>query len=493
MSRLKELLSDTAVYGLSSVVARFLGYLLVPLYTSYFNPAEYGVIGLIFAGFVFLNVLFTFGMESAYIRYATERKGSRDVFRTLQTALVVVGTLLALLMLAGASWIQPLMSLQYHDADTLYYLLIGILWFDALSVVPYAELRLVRKSYTYATNKIINVSVNLGLNLWLVAGLGWGIEAVLWSNLAASVITALTLWVITRTQFRGRFDTGVLRTALLFGLPYVPNGLGFAINEVVDRFYLNSMSADAISRIYQVDYTPEDITGIYNACYKLAVFMLLTVQMFRMAWQPFFMKYAKDTDTRVLFGQVFDWFNILAAVIFLSVGLFVTEIAALSIPFTERATLIDSRYWAGLHVVPWIMMAYWFQGWFVNFSSGIFIKDQTSKLPAITLIGAVITIAGNAVMVGYLGMMGSALAKVLTYATMSLLLLHFARKAMDVNYRVSRAILMMTVTGVLVWLGTQSGVELIDSTAGRIFLLICGLVFVLFTGKPQRSETTGSN
>jgi O-antigen/teichoic acid export membrane protein len=487
LSRLKELLSDTAIYGLSSVVARFLGYLLVPLYTSYFNPAEYGVVGLIFAGFVFLNVLFTFGMESAYIRFATEREGSRNVFRTLQTVLFLAGTALALLMLAGASWIQPLMSLQHHDADTLYFLLIGILWFDALSVVPYAELRLVRKSYTYAANKIINVSVNLTLNLWLVAGLGWGIEAVLWSNLAASVITALTLWIITRTQFRGRFDTGILRTALLFGLPYVPNGLGFAVNEVIDRFYLNSMSADAISRIYQVDYTPEDITGIYNACYKLAVFMLLTVQMFRMAWQPFFMKYAKDTDTRVLFGQVFDWFNLLAAVIFLSVGLFVTEIAGLSIPFTERATLIDSRYWAGLQVVPWIMMAYWFQGWFVNFSSGIFIKDQTSKLPAITLVGAAISIAGNAVLVGYLGMMGSAVAKVLTYSVMSLILLHYARKAMDVNYRVFRAMLMMAGTGLLVWLGTQSGIEIAGSVPVRFLLLICGLVFVLFAGRPQRS------
>lgn len=488
MSRLKELLSDTAVYGLSSVVARFLGYLLVPFYTAYFDPAAYGVVGLIFAGIVFLNVIFTFGMESSYIRFATERDGSKNVFRTLQTALLSVGTVLAMLMLMGSSWIQPLMSLHQHDADTLYLLLIGILWFDTLSIIPYAELRLVRKSFTYAGFRIANVIINLVLNIWLVAGLGWGIEAVLWGNLVASGLTAAGLWFFTRSQLKGRFDTGILKKAMLFGLPYVPNGLGFAINEVIDRFYLNNMSSDAINRIYDIDYTPEDITGFYNACYKLAVFMLLGVQMFRMAWQPFFMKYAAEKDTKVLFGQVFDWFNLVAAGIFLTVGLFVVEIAGLRIPFTESATLIDSRYWAGLSIVPLLLLAYWFQGWFVNFSAGIFIKDQTSKLPAITLVGAAITIGGNWILVEQIGMMGSATAKVLSYGVMSLILLHYARKAMAVNYRVVRALFIMVVASILVWLGTESGFHFVESISGRLTLLVCGLVFVLFIGKPKHID-----
>ena len=164
------------------MVARFLGYLLVPFYTSYFLPGEYGIIGLIYSGIGFLNVLFTFGMESSYIRYATERKGSEDVFRTLQSAILLVGTLLAVLMMLGSEALQPLMSLTRPDADTLYLLLIGILWFDALSVVPFAELRLIRKAWLYAGVRLANVIVNLSLNFWLVAGLGWGIEAVLWSK-----------------------------------------------------------------------------------------------------------------------------------------------------------------------------------------------------------------------------------------------------------------------------------------------------------------------
>lgn len=486
MSRLKELFSDTAIYGLSSVVARFLGYLLVPFYTSFFLPGEYGVIGLIYAGIGFLNVLFTFGMESSYIRYATDRGESRDVFRTLQTAILAVGTVLAGLMILGGGWMQPLMSLPARDADLLYTLLIGILWFDALSIVPFAELRLLRKAWLYAGIRIVNVLVNLSLNVWLVAGLGWGIEAVLWSNIIASSATTLVLLGITRGQLSGRFQKGILHKALLFGLPYVPNGLGYAVNEFLDRFYINAMSQDDILRLYGDGVTADDLTGMYNACYKLAIFMTLGVQMFRMAWQPFFMKYARATDTRVLFASVFDWFNIIAATLFIIIGLFAAEIAALTVPFMGGATLIDSRYWLALPIVPFLLMAYWFQGWFVNFSAGIFIKDQTSKLPFITLVGAAITILANIWMVPLYGMTGPAVVKVLAYGTMSMLLLYYAKKAMQVDYRIFRALILMGGTAIVVWAGTASGVDFIESMAGRLLLTGSGLLFVLLLGRPPR-------
>lgn len=484
MSRLKELFSDTAVYGLSSVVARFLGYLLVPFYTSYFDTAEYGVIGLIYAAMVFLNVFFTFGMESAYIRYATERKDAADVYKTLQTAVFTVGILLAASMWLTGDWLRPMLSLEGPHAETIYILLIGILWSDALSVVPYAELRLARRSYTYAGFRVANVVINLGLNITLVAGLGWGIEAVLWSNLAASGLTLVGLGILTRKQNSGQFSRGILRQALLFGLPYVPNGVGFAINEVIDRFFLNSMAEADILRIYETDYAPENITGIYNACYKLAVFMLLAVQMFRMAWQPFFMKYASEKDNRVLFGQVFDWFNLFAAAIYLVIGLFVYEIAALRVPVLD-GTLIDARYWDGLSIVPVLLLAYWFQGWFVNFSAGIFIKDQTGKLPAITLVGAGITITLNLLLVPVLGMLGAAIATLVCYAVMSLILLHYAQKAVAVNYRIWRALGLMVLTSALIGLGTLSGLPFVTEVYGRVLLTGIGGVFVFLLGSPQ--------
>lgn len=485
-SRLGELFSDTAVYGLSSVVARFLGYLLVPFYTSFFNPAEYGVVGLIYVAIVFLNVIFTFGMESSYIRHATERSGSKDVYKTLQITILIVGTILALLMVAGSGWVQPLMSLEHHDADTIYLLMIGILWFDALGIVPFAELRLVRKSYTYASIRIVNVLINLVLNIYLVAVLSLGIEAVLWSNFIASSLSTVVLWFITRNQLKGKFSRDILHQALLFGLPYVPNGIGFAINEGIDRYFLNAMSGEDISRIYEFDYSSEEITGIYNACYKLAVFMLLGVQMFRMAWQPFFMKHASDADNPELFAKVFDWYNVFSAGIFLTIALFAVEIAAINVPILND-TLINSRYWEGLSIVPILLLAYWFQGWFVNFSAGIFIKDKTAKLPAITLVGATITLTLNFLLVPFIGMIGSAFATLVCYAVMSLILLHYSQKSMYVNYRVWRALIIMIFCGILIYLGTETNLSFVTSLYGRLILLVIGVIFVFSFNKTLSS------
>lgn len=485
MSRIKELASDTAVYGLSSVVARFLNYLLVPFYTEFFAPGEYGVISLVYAGIVFLNVIFTFGMESSYIRYATDREGSKHVFRTIQTLLLGVGTILAVLMYVASDWIMPLMSLTPAD-KTIFTLLIGILWFDTLSIVPYAELRLVRKSFTYAGYRLANVLINLTLNIYLVAGLGWGIEAVLWSNLAASAITAFGLWAHTWSQLHGSFDVAVVRQVLLFGLPYVPNGLGFAINEVVDRFFVNSMSVDTISRLYGTMYTADDITGIYNACYKLAIFMLLTVQMFRMAWQPFFMKYAKSDDNSTTFAAVFDWFNIFAGAIFVVISMFVADIAGIRVPFLGDGTLINDRYWAGLSIVPILLLAYWLQGWFVIFSAGIFIKEKTKLLPGITAVGAIITVSLNFLLVPQLGMEGAALATLACYAVISGLILYYSHKEMQVPYRVVRAIIAILGTTLLVVMVKYSGIEIVQLLSVRLGMSLIGILFVFYLLKPVR-------
>ena len=489
MSKIRELASDTAVYGLSSIVARFLNYLLVPFYTGFFAPSEYGVISLIFAAFVFLNVLFSFGMESAYIRYATDRDQAPDVFKTIQSMLIGVGSILALLMYVGSDFVMPLISLDVNQDFTIYALLIGILWFDALSLVPYAELRLVRKSFTYAGYRVVNVIINLTLNIYLIAGLGWGIEAVLWSNLIASGVTTIGLWVITRSLFKGTFSMPVVQQVLLFGLPYVPNGLGFAINEVVDRFYLNAMNPEHIEAIYGMSYSPEDITGIYNACYKLAIFMLLTVQMFRMAWQPFFMKYADASDNKTVFADVFDWFNIFAGIIFVSISMFVAEIAALQVPFMGDGTLINIRYWEGLSIVPVLLLAYWFQGWFVVFSAGIFIKEKTKILPGITMVGAGITIMLNFLLVPHFGMMGSAIATLVCYAVIAFILLYYSYRELNVLYRIRKTLIVIGITTTIVGIAKYSNLIYVDSLQVRLVMSLIGVVFVFYSLKPVRTTS----
>lgn len=435
MDKLKELFSDTLIYGISSVFARFIGYLLVPLHTGVFPRDEYGIINLVFAAIALFNVLFTMGMESTYIRYAKDRDKAADIFKTLQLFLLGTSLLFAVLIWGLQPLIAPQLGLE--SGDPILWMMLGILFFDTLAVVPFAELRIVRRSKLFAVLKTGNVLVNLGLNFYLILGLNYGIEAVFISNLAASFLTALATAVVTAPLFRGSWDRQFIQKALAFGLPFIPAGFGHVINELIDRFFLKSMDPSAIESVYGTGYSGDDLVGIYSACYKLAVFMLLLVQMFRMAWQPFFMRQSGDESAPATFSQTFNAFNVAAAAIFLGVGLFAQQIVSIRIPVLDF-TLVDQKYWMGLQVVPLLLTAYWFQGWYINFSAGIFISESTRSLAGITLTGALITVISNIILVPQFGMMGAAAATLISYGSMAILLFYFSTRAYAVPYNLFR-------------------------------------------------------
>jgi O-antigen/teichoic acid export membrane protein len=432
LTKLKELFSDTLIYGISSVLARFIGYLLVPLHTGVFSEDQYGIISLIFAAIALFNVLFTMGMESAYIRYGKDRDEAKSIFKTLQLFLLGSSGLFVLIIWVIQPLITPMIGLE--SGDPILWMMLGILFFDTIAIVPFAELRLVRKSISFAAIKTGNVIVNLGLNFYLILGLDYGIEAVFISNLAASLLTAIATWLFTLPMLAGKWNTPLLKRALLFGLPFVPAGFGHVINELLDRFFLKSMDPATVEQLYGAEQTPDDIVGIYSACYKLAVFMLLLVQMFRMAWQPFFMRQSDEESAPKTFSQTFIFFNSAAALIFLFVALFTEQIVSIRIPVLDFY-LVDEKFWGGLTIVPILLVAYWFQGWYVNFSAGIFISETTKRLPQITLIGAGITIIANLILIPYFGMMGSATATLISYFTMAMVIYYYSTKAFKVPYQ----------------------------------------------------------
>ncbi len=473
-TKLKQLLSDTLIYGISSVLARFINYLLVPFHTKVFSTAQYGIISLIYASIAFLNILFTFGMESAYLRYGKDREQARNVFKTLQSTLLITSTLLALLLWLLSPVFMPLVNLPPHT-KAIFLLMIGILWFDTLSIVPFAELRLERKTLLYAGVRTVHVLINIGLNFWLILGLRLDIEAVFIANLIASGLVTLFLSIYTSGMWRGTLRRGLLKKAALFGLPFVPAGIGFAINEMIDRFFLaNYLDIETAAALYGAGTTPLEVTGIYSACYKLAAFMLLLIQMFRMAWQPFFLQHGDDEDSPKLFADIFLYFNIAAGIIFLGVALFVEKIVQIRIPFID-AYLIAPEFWEGLAIVPVILAAYWFHGWYMNFSAGIFIREKTAVLPKITLIGAVITIIANLALIPFWGMMGSACATLFSYGAMSLLLYYKSSGFFRVPYSISRAGAMLLLAALCVILQPSIAVWVESEWIAGIFLFIIGI------------------
>ncbi len=447
MKQLKELFSDTLIYGVSSVVTRFISYLLVPFYTGVFDTDEYGIVNLIYVLIAFLNVVFTYGMESTYFRYAKDRDKAKNIFKTLQLCLFGTTVVLIAIVWFLNPVINPIIGLV--EPFPLFTLMLGILAFDTLSAVPFAELRLSRQPVKFAVIKMLNVFINIGLNLYLILQLHLSIEAVLISNVIASIITAFIVWAVTFDMMKGKWDGDFLGKAIRFGLPFVPAGIGYVINEMVDRVFLKRMDPETLTNLYGLApdnsaYNGEDIVGIYSANYKLAVVMLLFVTVFRFAWQPFFMRKSDDAEAPRIFSETFRYFNLGAAFIFIFFSLFIPSIVQIRIPFTE-ATLIGRDYWLGLNVVSPLLMAYWFQGWYINFSAGIFIGEKTKVLAFITLIGSAITITGNFAFVPMFGMLASAYTTLASYAVMAMVIYFYSKKAFEVPYKLWQGFFVIAI------------------------------------------------
>jgi O-antigen/teichoic acid export membrane protein len=169
-----------------------------------------------------------------------------------------------------------------------------------------------------------------------------------------------------------------------------------------------------------------------------------------MAWQPFFMRHFRDKSSPLLFGQTFIWFNGFSAILYMIVALFKEQIVALEVPVLGR-TIIDSNYWGGLEIVPFLLLAYWFHGWYINFSSGVFIKEKTRVLYKITMLGATITIVANLLLIPHFGMTGSAIATLLSYGTMATVLGLYSKRIMEVPYRLPESFGFMGIIAALVF------------------------------------------
>jgi O-antigen/teichoic acid export membrane protein len=447
VSKLKKLAGETVVYGASHMLARFLNYLLVPYYTNVFSEGEYGVISILYSSMMFFNILMTFGMESAYLRYGKD-ENSHNVFVTSFVSIAVQGFGIVLLGLLLVPTLNNAFTAAHPLGERMWYYVLAIVFLDALMVVPFAALRLFSRVYAYAGLRLLNVVMTLGLNIYFISFEKRGIEAILEANIVASASLLLLVLPFVFPHFKGRFEKPVFKKSLEFGLPYVPAGIGYIINEFIDRFFLGRMDDATVASLYGTQFSALDITGIYSGVYKLSIFMTIGVQMFRMAWQPFFIRHKDDPDYQSLFRKAFIYFNVAAGMLFIFVSLFKEELVALSVP-GMKATLLNHRYWWALYVVPVLLWANWFQGFYTHFTAGVLIKEKTKTLPMITLSGAALTILMLWLGLPYFGMMAAAGATLVSYAYMALFIWRVSEKAMPVGYPIATTLLIMLAVFVL--------------------------------------------
>jgi O-antigen/teichoic acid export membrane protein len=441
MSLIKKLAGETAVYGLSSIVGRFLNYFLVPLYTNIFLTSEYGIVVDLYAWVGLLMVLFVYRMETGFFRFGTKPEDRDKAYSTLSTALLITTPLFCGLLIYFA---EPIADWMKYPGQTNY-----IIWFalilglDALSAIPFAKLRLDGRPWVFAGIKLTNIGINISINLFFlllcpylvnkgydmswIYNPNWGIEYVFIANLSASAITLLLLLPsYFKTKFE--FDKTLLRKALIYILPLVLVGLAGIVNEVIDRVLQKWL-------LPYDDVTNQGLIGIYGACYKLAMLLSLFTQAFNYAAEPFFFRNASRKDAMPIYAKVALYFTVVGALGFLGITLYM-DIAK---------WFIGEDYWDGLVIVPILLLANLCLGVYYNFAIWYKLKDKTMIGAYIAIGGALITLALNYWWIPRIGYIGSAWATLICYASMAIACYVVGRKYYPVPYDIGRMLLYIVI------------------------------------------------
>lgn len=445
---IKRLGKETLVYGTSTVLARLLNFCLVPFYTYYLLPYQYGMVASVFAAIALLNVLFLFGMDQSYLRFASEAKDKNQVFRQCFYGVLLNGFVLGALL-----WVfqAPLsrVFLGVTQGPALLRFAAVILFLDVLNMIPFTKLRLDRRPWYFAGVRTVSIVVNVLCNVVFIAVWKKGIESIFWANIFASLASFLLLTPVWWGELKKGacyvFDKALQKQMISFAWPFVPAGLASLLVSVIDKPIL-------------VHLVGLKEVGVYQANFKIGVFMMLVVSMFDQAWRPFFLAHAKEAHPQALFARVFTFFTALGTWFLLGLALLMPVI--IQSDLFGKFHLIAPDYWSGLPIITPVLIGYFFYGLYINFMVGPVLTKKTRVLMWITLLGAAVSITVNLTAVPYLGIMGAGWAVAASYAAMAAALFCFTRKVYPIPYEYKKlaAIAAATiVTAAGAWLAQPYG------------------------------------
>ena len=420
----KKLLSQTALYGISSIIGRFLNYLLVPFYIQYFEVGQYGQVTKLYAYIAFLNVIFTYGMETAFFRFSTKNKeNQQDIYNTAISVLLISTVIFTLGLYFSADTLATLIGISGKSKYIQWTAL--ILATDTILCIPFAKLRLDGNAKLFAAAKIINILLNIGLNIYLIKFLKIiDPGMVLLANLLANAFIIPLLYK-SFVNFKFSLNPAFIKPMLAYAWPLLFLGLAGMTNEVLDRILLEYLlPPDALSK--------NDRIGIYGACYKLSIFMSLAVQAFRYAAEPFFFSKAEDKNAPATFARVMNWFVIVCALIFLFVSVNLPLVAWI---FNANN---KSIYNIGLPIVPVLLLANLFLGVYYNLSIWYKLADKTYFGTIITCIGAVITLISLFLLIPKLGILGAAYATLICYFSIACISYIWGNKHYPIPYQITK-------------------------------------------------------
>jgi O-antigen/teichoic acid export membrane protein len=417
MGKLKTIAKDTAIYGLSSIVGRFLNYLLVPLYTAQLSAASggYGVITNMYAYVALILVILTFGMETTYFRFTNKSHTDSEV--VYSTTLISVGSISALFAALVLIFITPISQVMgYGDHPEYVWVMALTVAIDAFLCIPFAHLRQEKKAIKFAALKLLNIVVSILLNVIYFAWMdGKDVGYAFYINLVCTVMLALCL-ITEYTGFRWVFDRQLLRSMLSYSWPILVLGIAGILNQTADKMLF--------PYIYKDGDMLEQL-GIYGACSKIAMIMAMITQAFRFAYEPIVFSGVKDKGQREMYEQAMKYFIIFTLLAFLMVVGYIDIL---------KYIVRNPDYWVGLKVVPVVMAAEIMMGIYFNLSFWYKLIDKTIWGAWFSGIGCVVLLAVNFLFVPKYGFMACAWGGVAGYGVAMVTSYIVGQKYYPLNY-----------------------------------------------------------
>lgn len=424
-------------------------------------PAKvYGIFTTLYSWASILNAILSFGMETTFFRFLNKYNDHEKVYSNTFFTVAVVTVLFAVLALSGAAnialWMHHENIASLHDYELFIKFFIAILCLDALSVIPFAKLRANGRPYKYSILKLINIFCFVGLNLFflfiipMIIKNGWPLSSffahwfrpawvgyVFISNLIASAVTLLLL-IPELLQLTFAIDLKVIREMFLYSFPILIANLSFIINENSDKLFLD--------KLLPADISSQQV-GIYGACCKIAIFLSIFIQAFRLGAEPFFFNYAKNKNSGEVYARIMNYFIIAISLIFVAL---VANIELLKYFIRAHNHAERMLYWSGLRVVPILLFGYVSLGIYMNLSIWYKLSDQTKYGLYISGIGAVLTIVLNILFIPKYSYMASAWISLIAYSVMMVLSYILGQKNYPIPYDIKKAVFYLVLALVVV-------------------------------------------
>lgn len=465
-SHVKELFTHTVIYGLGIILNKSLNFILLPVYTKYFSPEEIGMFSLVYSLMLFLGVIYTFGLETSFIRYfidTDDESQKKEYYSSSMFSLLVTSVIMSLLIFMLSENLSEYLKFDNQSASTFMIKLASLyMIIDTICRFPLLLFRSRLDTGKFSLLNLITFISNLLSNIVLIMILKKGIESIFYCMIISSLITLVTGLFMTREFLVLKISFTKIKSLFLYGNKFILTGIFLILIDMSDRFFLKY-------------FYNESTVGIYSANYRLASVMSLAISAFRFSWTPYFFNLKSNPENKNIISSVFTYFMFASLMLFLFISLTVNQITGIEI---LGFSLLDVSFRSGMGIIPIILLSYLFSGIYSIFNAAPFLKDKTGSILVIALSGFMVNMLCNFLLIPYFDIFGASAATLITYAVMSFIVFGYSQKIFGIDYQWTK-ITGMSAISLLVFI---TGYFFINNSSfpGTLKLLI-NIIIVLFS------------